>query len=111
MKAENVQGTSVVDMLSIRNPIRLFFSLALGLLFGYGSYWGILKLLAAPFEREYGPNVFAEDANVGITMGLYMIELAPVALIVGVAVSIVSFSVCGRCWGPNPPPQPLAGSV
>jgi hypothetical protein len=98
-------------MLSIRNAIRLFLSLVLGLLSGYESYWGMLELLAAPFEREYGPNVFAEDASVGITMGLYMIELAPVAVIVGVAVSIVVFTVCGRCWKPKRPPQPLAGSV
>ena len=98
-------------MLSIRNAIRLFVSLALGLASGYGSYWGILRFLAAPFEREYGPNVFAEDANVGITMGLYMIALVPVALIVGIAVSIVAFIVCGRYWVPMRPPQPSTGSV
>jgi ABC-type antimicrobial peptide transport system permease subunit len=88
-------------MLSIRDAIRLFVSLALGLLSGYGLYWGVLRLLAAPFEREYGPNVFAEDANVGITMGLYMIGLVPVAVIVGIAVCIVAFIVCGRCWVPK----------
>lgn len=85
-------------MPSIRTTVRLFVSLALGILSGYRSYWGILRLLAAPFEREYGPNVFAEDANVGITMGLYMIEMLPVAVILGLAVSIVTFIVSGRLW-------------
>ena len=55
-------------MLSIRDAIRLFVSLALGLLSGYGSYWGVLRLLAARFEREYGPNVFAVVFVAGVLM-------------------------------------------
>ena len=85
-------------MPSIRNAIRLVVSLALGLLSGYELYWGILRHLAAPFEREYGPNVFAEDANIGITMFCYAVDTFPVAVIVGMAVFIAAFIICGRFW-------------
>lgn len=85
-------------MLSFRNATRLLVSLALGLLAAYESYWRILQHFAAPFERDYGPNVFAEDGNIGITMFLYMVEFFPVAVIVGIAVAIAAFIVFGRCW-------------
>ena len=52
--------------------------------------------MAAPFERQYGPNVFAEDGPVGITMFVYMVETLPIALIVTVIVSIVIFRIYGR---------------
>ena len=84
-------------MRSIRT-IRLCVSLALGLLSGCATYWGILRHLAAPFERDYGPNVFTEDGPVGITMFIYMVEFFPVAVIMSMAVSIAAFIVYGHCW-------------
>jgi NhaP-type Na+/H+ or K+/H+ antiporter len=76
--------------------LRLLISVAVGLLSGFAAWWGILRVLAAPFERQYGPNVFAEDATVGVTMFAYMIETSPVALIVAAVVSIIVFRVYVR---------------
>lgn len=88
--------SAIFSVPSNHRAIRVLVSAAGGLLSGYWVWRGILGFLAAPFERQYGPNVFAEDGPVGITMFVYMVETLPIAVIVTVIVSIVIFRIYGR---------------
>ena len=83
----------------MRTAARVTISLIFALLSGYWTFWGVLRHLAAPIEAQYGPNVFREDAQAGITMGLYAIyPAAPLALLAVTVVFIAMMIISGRYW-------------